>query len=173
MIWSWSGTIPAGRKYESPASALDLLPTFMAAAGSKPVPLSDPRPYEDRKNRQRAVKLYGAYDGIDLLPYLGKNNTPPERTIFWRLQGQKAVLHGEKKLISLSHRPPQLFQPSTDLGEQNDLAPSDPETMKALFEKLGEWERSHPTVPLWGSSPFWNGSSANIYDTFAPKPEPR
>ena len=44
--------------------------------------------------------------------------------------------------------------------------------MKALFQLLGAWESNLATVPLWGSSPFWNRSSASIYDDWAPRTEP-
>ena len=33
FIFSWPGTLPAGRTYKQPFISLDLLPTFLAAAG--------------------------------------------------------------------------------------------------------------------------------------------
>jgi arylsulfatase A-like enzyme len=173
MIWSWPGKIPAGKRHESPVSSLDLLPTFLAAAAAKPLPLSPPRRHEDAANRKRSSKLYGDYDGINLLPRFSGTTPPPDRTLFWRLQGQRAVLHGGDKLIALSHRPPQLFQPKIDPGESSDLATTRPDTLKELFKRLGEWESSLATVPLWDSSPRWWGDSARIYDTYPPRPEPR
>ena len=173
MIWSWPGKIPAGRRYDAPVSSLDLLPTFLAAAEAKPLPLAPPMAYEDKGNRKRASERYGDYDGINLLPGLTTNAPTPERTLFWRLQGQHAVLHGEDKLIVLSHRPPQLFQPQGDPGETRDLAASEPEKMKELFKRLGEWEGSLSTVPLWDCSPRWVKESAQTYDTWAAHPEPR
>jgi arylsulfatase B len=173
VIWSWPGKIPAGKRYDSPVSSLDLLPTFLAAAGAKPLPLGPARSHEDSDNRKRATRLYGAYDGINLLPGFSGMENQSDRTLFWRLQGQRAVLHGKQKLISLSHRPPQLFQPGSDSGERNDMAASQSETMKDLFKRLGEWESSLETVPLWDSSPRWWADSARIYDTYAPRPEPK
>lgn len=173
MIWSWQGTLPAGARYDSPASSLDILPTFLAAADAKPLSLTAPRSYEDPRNRNRAVKTFGAYDGIDLLPHLKGESPSPKRTLFWRLQGQASILDGEDKLVRLSHRPAQYFQPTTDLGEKNDLAPLGGERFESLFRQLGEWEAMLPTVPLWDSSPFWQGDSAKIYDTWPPRDEPQ
>jgi arylsulfatase B len=175
MIWSWPGTIPAGLQHTSPVSSLDLLPTFLAAAGSDPLPLRDPLSHEDKRNRERAVKKWGAYDGVDLLPQLfnpDKATNITDRTLFWRLQGQTAILSGEEKLIRLSHRPAQMFRPASDPAEISDLAPSGGDRFLELFQQLGDWEATLPTVPLWGSSPMWSGESAKNYDTWQPRPEP-
>ena len=83
------------------------------------------------------------------------------------------MLDGPDKLIRLSHRPAQLFQPAKDVGEQQDLAVTAPERLHTLFQKLADWESKLPTVPLWGSSPYWDGDSAKIYDSWPPRPEPR
>jgi len=119
------------------------------------------------------VDRYGAYDGIDLLPQLSGDGKPPARTLFWRLQGQAAVLDGSDKLIRLSHRPAQLFQPAIDIAEQTDLATSDVDRLRLIYQKLAEWESMLSTVPLWGSSPYWVGISAKEYDTWLPRPEPK
>ncbi|MEM7014263.1 MAG: sulfatase-like hydrolase/transferase, partial [Verrucomicrobiota bacterium] len=97
MIWSWPAQIPARAPYEGAVSSLDLLPTFSAAAGADPLPLSPPRSHEDKKNRQRLIDVYGEYDGLNLLPMLTGKAEPAPRTLFWRLQGQTAILDGESK----------------------------------------------------------------------------
>lgn len=172
MFWSWPGSLPAGKRYESPASSLDLLPTFMAAAGAKPLPLRKPMAHEDSNNWKRGVNRYGAYDGINLLPHLRGELPPKERTLFWRLQGQTSVRSGADKLIRLSHRAPQLFQPTTDPGEAHDLSAEENGRLQSLFRQLGEWESSLPTIPLWGSSPYWISQSAKHYDEHSPISEP-
>ncbi len=172
MIWSWPGTLAEGSRYSSPASALDLLPTFLAAAKSEALPLSDPRSHEDKNNRKRAVKKYGAYDGTNLIPFFTGEKTSPKRTLFWRLQGQAVVLDGEDKLLRPSHRPAQYFQPASDPGELNDLASPGNDRVLELFRELSDWESTLPTVPLWDSSPYWNRSSADYYDNRPPGEEP-
>lgn len=171
-IFSWpAGGVPQGERCEKVISSLDLLPTFMAASQSKPLPLASTLSHEDKGNRQRLVKRYGAYDGRDVVPILKGAELEP-RSLFWRLQGQAAILHGERKLIRLSHRPAQFFQPSTDLGEQNDLAGKETSQFLALFQELGAWEASLPTAPLWDSSPYWHGQSAKHYDEWGIRSEP-
>jgi len=83
------------------------------------------------------------------------------------------VLDGEDKLIRLSHRPAQMFRPSTDLAEASDLRTGERERFEALFGKLGDWEAALPTVPLWGSSPYWIGESARHYDEWGVRDEPQ
>lgn len=172
FIFSWPKNLPQGKTHKGIVSALDLVPTFTAAAEGKPLPLKKAPSHEDARNRRNYDKLFGEYDGRNLIPSL-KNATSPDRPLFWRLQGQAAVLEGEFKLVRPSHRPAQLFQPATDHGEQSDVTENYLQQRDALFKKLADWEALRPTVPLWGSSPFWNSQSAKIYDTYPPVPEPK
>ncbi len=160
MIWSWPTVLPAGQRHDAPISSLDLLPSFLAAAESEPLSLADPKSHEDKNNRNRAVERFGAYDGVNVLPQLRGQATAKPRTLFWRLQGQAAVLDGDEKLIRLSHRPAQMFRPASDVGEHQDLAATETARFHELFQQLGQWESTLPTVPLWGSSPYWIGQSA-------------
>ena len=173
MIWSWPGKLPKGTRCEAPVSSLDLLPTFVRAAEGKALPLRPPLPHEDKRNYTKGTKQFGPYDGVNLLPILKGESTSPKRTLFWRLQGQAAIRSGDDKLIRLSHRPAQFFRPATDLAETNDLASQQTETFHRLFRQLAEWESTLPTVPLWGSSPFWSSQSAKHYDGWLPREEPR
>jgi len=172
MIWRWSGGVPVGKQSTTAVSSLDLLPTFLAAAGAKAIQLNPPATHEDDRNRQRMIDLCGQYDGVNVLPLLAKD-TQRDRPLFWRLQGQAAMLQGEQKLIRLGHRPAQLFQPAADPGEQVDLASERPSELREAFKLLGRWEGALPTVPLWDSSPYWFHDSAKIYDTWSPRSEPK
>ncbi len=172
MIWSWPGHLREKQVHEGVVSSLDVIPTFMAAAGQKLLPLNDAPSHEDARSRRRGIQRYGAYDGVNLLPQLSGETPPPHRTLFWRLQGQTAIRDGEEKLIVLSHRPAQMFQVDADAAEANDLSKQSVDRFEELYRELGEWEFSLPTVPLWGSSPVWSGDSAEIYDTWSPRAEP-
>ena len=173
MIWSWPGTLPANQRYASPASSLDLLPSFLAAANSSPLPLRRPLSHEDPRNFDLGVKRYGAYDGLNLLPQLRGDSPAIPRTLFWRLQGQTAVRHGDLKLIRPPHRMAQVFDATQDLGETQDLATSDDSNTAELFRLMAEWESSLPTVPLWDSSPYWQKESTSHYENRPAGPEPR
>jgi len=172
MIWSWPGRLPENETHNGVISSLDLLPTFMAAAQTEPLQLALPRSHEDQRNRKRAVQKFGPYDGVNLLPQLAGKTPPVARKLFWRLQGQTSVRDGADKLIRLSHRPPQMFHPAMDAGETVDRFDAERTRVKELFQLLGEWEATLPTVPLWGSSPFWSGQSAANYDSWPVRPEP-
>ena len=75
-------------------------------------------------------------------------------------------------LITLSHRPPQLFRPDQDPAETVDRFDIDRTRTTELFQMLGEWESTLATVPLWGSSPYWIGQSGKQYDEWVVRPEP-
>ena len=173
MIWSWPSKLPKGTRCETPVSSLDLLPTFLAAAEGAPLPLRPAVSHEDKRNHNKGTKMYGAYDGVNLLPILKGDKVAIKRNLYWRLQGQAAIRSGDDKLIRLSHRSAQFFHPALDLAEARDLAPQRSERFQALFRQLAVWEASLPTVPLWGSSPFWSSESAKHYDDCAPRPEPQ
>ena len=174
FIFSWPERLPQDHLCKSVVSSLDLVPTFVNAAGGKLLPLRQPPTYEDSRNRRKYAQLFGDYDGLNLLPVLEEiDQSPRKRSLFWRLQGQAAILDGQLKLIRPSHRSAQLFEPANDLGEQHDLSAEQIEQRDLLFQKLAEWESLRPTVPLWGSSPFWNRQSAQIYDSSPPLPEPK
>jgi arylsulfatase B len=173
MIWSWPGRLPQAETHRGVVSSLDLLPTFLAAADAQPLPLSPPRSHEDKRNREQAVKKYGAYDGKNLLPQLDGQSEAIRRTLFWKLQGQTAILDGNDKLITLSHRPAQMFRPAEDLAEVIDRFDTDRTRADELYQMLGQWESTLATVPLWGSSPYWSGQSAQQYDQWIVRPEPK
>ena len=172
FVFSWPGVLPKEITFTKPISALDLLPTFMAAAQAQPLPLEKPLPHEDLKNRRSSEKLYGKYEGQNLLARFLTKDDDPERLLFWRLQGQSAILRDGYKLVKLSHRPAQLFKPGSDPGEEDDLATKDPKKLYELFGLLGQWEASLATVPLWGESPRWSADTSKIYDA-AREEEPR
>ncbi|WP_182867181.1 sulfatase-like hydrolase/transferase [Rhodopirellula sp. JC639] len=172
MIWTWPAKIPAGSRCDAVVSALDLLPTFMAAAGSEALPLAEPMSHEDARNRKRMIALAGPHDGIDVLPQLAGKDAGPPRRLYWRLQGQAAVLDGADKLVRPSHRQAELFRVASDVGEADDLSRRETARTDQLFRLLGKWESSLPTVPLWGSSPYWSGETAEHYDAWPPREEP-
>lgn len=171
MIWSWPGRLPSGTACDTPVSALDLLPTFLAAAEASPLPLRDAPSHTDARNVRRMQRRFGPYDGVDAVPIL--RGETPSRELYWRLQGQAAVLLGAEKLVRLNHRAAQLFRPAGDPSEQTDLAASEADVAARLQRRLAEWEATLPTVPLWDSSPYWWGESAKIYDSWPPRSEPR
>ena len=78
-ILHWPGQIPAGQVLDAPCASMDILPTFLSAAGG------DLAAYE--------------IDGQSLLEYASGGPSPIERDLFWEMGGQTAVRRGPWKLV--------------------------------------------------------------------------
>ena len=133
FLVQWKGRIPGGKAYDLPVMNLDVVPTVMAAAG-KPV--------------DAAEKL----DGVDLLPFLtGAAEGRPHETMFWRFVDQWAVRDGDWKLVVAKggSGQPELYDLANDVGEQTNLASSQPERVTALRQKYDAWaaEQAPPPDP--------------------------
>jgi len=128
----WPGHLQAGKTYEHPVLNLDILPTFVAAAGG----VVDP-----------AWKL----DGVNLLPYLtGENAGQPHETIYWRFGPQWAIRDGDWKLVvsRFDRLKPRLINMAVDMAETNDLASSEP---KRVDDMTAEWKawNGEQKPPAW------------------------
>jgi arylsulfatase A-like enzyme len=79
-IVSWPGRIPPKQVIDEPGCAMDILPTFLTAAGI-PVP------------RDRTI------DGRDVMPMLRSKKKSPHEALYWSSGGQLAVRRGKWKLV--------------------------------------------------------------------------
>ncbi len=127
----WKGKLPAGKVVRGPVSTLDIFPTALAAARVRP---------------PGATVL----DGIDLLPCLmgGKPRPLPDRALFWRLGQRHAMRKGKWKLVKGRRGPAELYDLSADIGEQNDLAGSEPGIVRQLNNTMTSWQ-SMMSSPSW------------------------
>ena len=144
-LMSWKDTLPAGRVVDEPVSTLDVLPTFLAAAG---------------------VDLPGDrdYDGVNLLPFLtGESSVSPHDTLFWKMQWGAAVRAGDWKLVRTPLQEHWLFNLSDDISESNDLSVEQPEIMATLRQSLEAWESTHPD-PIWVINQAWHARTLERYD---------
>lgn len=133
FVMRWPGKIEAGSTYSQPVSALDILPTALAAAGAEP-PTDRP------------------LDGVDLLPFLsGDVEAGPHQRLYWRcFDGvEAAVREGKWKWVRHGRDvSPELFDLSVDIGEQNDVSADHPEVAAKLQAAWRAW--SDEMVPsLW------------------------
>lgn len=153
FIVSWPDRLPEGSVFEHPASSLDLMDTFLAAAGHAEA--SD--------------------DSVDLIPYLdGTEAAPPHDYLFWRSGPNYAVRDGRWKLIrynrsDLSKRdhpgrlaPPEdgwpsdspngqitlLYDLANDPSERVNYAPGRPEVVERLVEAWERWNASNTSEPI-------------------------
>ncbi len=132
-VFRWTGVIPAGIRNESPASLLDLVPTFAELSGAK---LGDQK-----------------LDGRSLAPLFAGEELPPENfTFFYGQRGNDepvAVRKGAWKLHlkitpknnkhpfgKVSRESPLLFNLETDPSETLNLAKKQPEKVTELLKEI-------------------------------------
>ena len=122
--------ITPGTEYSKAISMLDMLPTFVNAAGGD------------------AAKIEGL-DGVDLLPYVtGENSDAPHELLFWKKENRGVVLQGDWKLMRFPDRPAELYNLADDIREKNNLAYEYPDKVRKMFKLLWAWE-AELERPLW------------------------
>ena len=128
------GQIPANQTYDFPVTSLDIFRTSLAIARATP------------RRSQR-------YDGVNLIPHLrGESPGRPHTELFWR-QGNKAALRqGDWKILRNPGRGQsgdwELYDLSTDISEQTDLAAKQPQKLSALRARWDDWN-AQMIPPAW------------------------
>ena len=137
--------------YDHPVTALDMLPTFVAAAGGDVSEIPT--------------------DGIDVMPLLsGAETEDPDRVWFWRNMDAWAVRKGDWKLTSRFTRPdeskppnpPYLFNLANDPHEDVGVGPQNRDIEALLFSEFAHWEATMQK-PKWGSL---SANNQNQFDHF-------
>jgi arylsulfatase A-like enzyme len=153
----WKGKVAAGQTYREPVMGFDCHATALAAAGL----------LEAERRKQPGKANDKPLDGVDLIPFLmaGSGESrgslrdpisgdvaqdrgaihdvpPPHDSLYWRAGANHAVRMGDWKL---THIPQQggamLFNLKDDIGEQNNLAASQPDKLRELQAAFAEWEK--------------------------------
>ena len=125
MIVQWSGKINAGSTSGHVSAFWDYMPTFAQLLN---------------------INLTVETDGISILPtLLGKGEQMEHDYLYWEFHG-RAVRKDNRKLIRTADNTYQLYDLSTDLHEDNNLASQYPEIVKKLDILL---EKSHTPSSLW------------------------
>ncbi len=128
FVMQWPGTVPRGKTFESPVSALDVYPTVMAAVG--------------------APVKHG--DGVDLMPYVdGSKRGQPHKTLYWRSGANWAIRHYDWKLIHAGGRD-WLYNLAEDIGERSNLADTEIRTLRKLRRIHRRWN-DRMLSPAWKS----------------------
>ena len=146
LIARWPGRIPAGKRIEPVAAAIDVLPT---ALGLAQLPLPADR----------------IIDGIDLSPLLfGRGPEPRERPIFYysdrSLQGVRVGRwkahrrHGffggfaaDWPVVPLMPKGPWLFDLARDPDESYDISQKEPAELERLAGEMNDFESELATNP--------------------------
>lgn len=131
MIIRWSGTLPAGKRYEPMVSSMDIFPTSIAAV--------DPE-----------LEIGRALDGVDLLPYLKDSmQGMPHKYLFWQRGISKAVRSNEWKLMMNEKSGEQLlYNLITNKYEDPDESARYPQIVLDLEKEYKNWLQVHKN-PLW------------------------
>lgn len=123
FVMQWKDKISAGQTYHEPVMGFDCHATALAAAG---VIVPEAKPL----------------DGVNLVPFVtSKQPGRPHERLFWRAGQQHAARLGDWKLVNTRAQPPMLFNLRDDIGEQHDLAASNPDKLKAMQTAFAEWEK--------------------------------
>ncbi len=157
LIARYPGVVPAGSKNSTPVIGYDLLPTF-ASLADQPV---DPAREE--------------LDGQDITPLLRGGNSPAPRALYWHFpyyhpergyadapaeigindfvtsqtRPQSAIRLGNHKLVlHYENQRDELFDLSSDVGEQHDLSREQPNVADDLKQRLVSYlDRAHARRP--------------------------
>jgi N-acetylgalactosamine-6-sulfatase len=133
----WPGKVPAGKVNNTTViAAVDLLPTFCAAAG---------------------VRLPKGYDpdGENLLPALLGEDQVRAKPLFWEWRGHDAdpdwwprlaVREGDWKLVTKFDRDRvELYNLSADSAESVNMAGQHPELVERMMDMVMAWKKTLPT----------------------------
>ena len=109
----------AGRDFTQPVSALDILPTCLAAAG---------------------VPAPAGLDGVDLTPFIrGDKLEAPHEHLYFSIAKQAAIRAGKWKYVRDQQGGQHLFDVETDVSESKDLATIEPARLKELADRWEAW----------------------------------
>ena len=121
FIMRWPGKVPAGIVTDEFLTALEIVPTLLAATGA-PAP--------------KDVKL----DGFDMLPILRGEKPSPRQDMFWQRRSDKAARVGNWKWLD-SAKGKGLYDLSNDIGETKDLSKEKPEILQMMQARFAAWRK--------------------------------
>lgn len=133
VAW-WPGRIPAGMRSDHPSAFWDFLPTACELAGITP---TDP-----------------TIDGISFAPTLLGDSTRQQEhsSLYWEFNESEgplqAIREGRWKAIKKYDKPLELYDLSTDLGEQVNLASEKPQLVKRVEQLLLQARTEDPAFLL-------------------------
>ncbi|WPP51795.1 sulfatase-like hydrolase/transferase [Catalinimonas niigatensis] len=80
------------------------------------------------------------FDGQDFSPVLFEGSEMPDRTLFWRYNGQKAARKNQWKLL-ITESDTSLYNLDQDLKETRDLSAQHQDIMDDLLREVVDWEK--------------------------------
>ncbi|MEZ6119382.1 MAG: sulfatase-like hydrolase/transferase [Pirellulaceae bacterium] len=129
LIVHWpNGLNGSNRLIHSPAHVIDLMPTCLELAGAA---------YPQLRNNVQVTPL----PGKSLLPWLQDKNADNVRStpLFWEHQGNRAIRHGDWKLVSQHRGNWELYNLKSDRTETQDLSQEFPDRVIELSKQWQAW----------------------------------
>jgi arylsulfatase A-like enzyme len=124
FVACWPGRIPAGGVSGDVIQLIDLLPTFVAAAGG-------------------SVNPSWHVDGTNLLSVWTGKTAAPERTLYWEWQSERsdqlAAMRGRFKLVVSHGGKSELYDVVDDPAERRDVSAQYPDLTAELRNELAAW----------------------------------
>jgi arylsulfatase len=134
-IMHWPGGFRRRDVIEStPAHLIDLMPTFVDAAGTS---------YPKRLGTREILPMAG----VSLIPVL-RGEKIPARTLYFEHEGHRAVRDGRYKLTALRGEPWKLYDMERDRIETEDLAMKQPKLVESMSKKWDTWALENQVTPL-------------------------
>ncbi|MGK6354691.1 arylsulfatase [Sphingomonas sp. DT-207] len=133
---SWPGASRQGRIDHAFGTVMDVVPTFVEAAGGE---------WRGSSYRGRAVQPVRGRSWTDYLFGRSDRVHAPDEAIGSELFGRRAVRQGDWKLVDLGDGW-KLYDLATDPGETRDLAASHPNRVKALAAAWDDYARQSGVV---------------------------
>ncbi|MFF9207585.1 MULTISPECIES: sulfatase [unclassified Streptomyces] len=130
-ILRWPDRVDGRQVSHVPVYTPDWTATLLEVAGARPDP---------------AYPL----DGHSLAGYLLRGEQVPERDLFWRVRGNRALRRGDLKYYRDADGRDHLFDLAADAREQADLAPDRPQL---LAELKAAWESVNATLLPYPDQP--------------------
>ncbi|MFJ3666506.1 sulfatase [Streptomyces sp. NPDC090106] len=123
-IVRWPARLDGRQVSDEPVFSPDWTATLLELGGARPDPAHP-------------------LDGTSLAGYLLRGERLPERDLFWRVRGNRALRRGGWKYYQDAEGTDHLFRLTADQREQADLAADEPEL---LAELKASWERIDDTL---------------------------
>lgn len=148
LVVSWPAKIKnKGSINHQPGHVIDLLPTFLDAAGAKPLTTI---------HGKKAMTL----DGVSLLPTLTDNKPLAPRAIGFEHAGNRGIRFTNWKLVAENGGDWELYDISKDRTESNNLAKQQPEKFKEMLTLYNQWAKKNWVVEWSKVSAVLNGKQA-------------
>ncbi|WP_075590092.1 sulfatase [Labilibacter marinus] len=154
FIVKWPGKIKGGSVNETPIMSIDIYPTLLGLSGT-------------------AKKSADQIDGLDFTELLTKGMSVEREAIFWHyphyhLEGAKpysAIRKGDWKLIEVFENDSlELYNLKDNIGEDINLAATNPEKVKELMADLKTWR-----TKVGAQMPVPNPDYDEVCEEFWPK----